>query len=493
MWSDRLPPDRLQALIAEIHAALPIPSGSSSEFKRKLAGHATIPQVAERLHTEPGFSYVHRTTHDGTSAPILLHKPLATITYWSDYADITGPGGTRRVMGRGFEILEAALEAWKGASGALLAGFLSYDLAFEIEDLGRLPKSDFRFPLFEFSLYDSHLTFEDETWFYGGTNAWRNVEDPGFSEELLRRAADLTPPHAEATTRFARVSSSLTSTPDRSEFEASVQRIVATIHSGDIFQTNLCRKIEASLPHDAEWQLFQRLRSVSPARYEAFLSGTDPGDSKAGMRAVLSISPELFLKVDRGMVQSSPIKGTRPRGKNAEEDRVLCSELLASEKDRAELAMIVDVVRNDLGRVCEIGSVGVKAHAELMTLPTVHHSYSTVLGRLRKDAGTIGLLRAAFPAASISGAPKIEAIRVAVREERQPRGPCMGAIGWISLDGSLELSVVIRTAFASEGRVRYYGGCGITAASVPNQEFEESRHKIAAFVRALGAEEDPNW
>jgi anthranilate/para-aminobenzoate synthase component I len=175
-------------------------------------------------------------------------------------------------------------------------------------------------------------------------------------------------------------------------------------------------------------------------------------------------------------VQSCPIKGTRPLGDT------MVAELLSSEKDRAELAMIVDVTRNDLGRVCETGSVRVVEHAELMTLPTVHHLYSTVTGKLA--ASNIDALRAAFPPASISGAPKIQAIRVAQREERQRRGPAMGAIGWIEGD-AMEFSVAIRTAFTNGERVFYYAGCGITADSDPEQEFLESGHKAAAFERAI--------
>jgi anthranilate/para-aminobenzoate synthase component I len=129
--------------------------------------------------------------------------------------------------------------------------------------------------------------------------------------------------------------------------------------------------------------------------------------------------------------------------------------------------------------------VEVIQHAALMSLPSVHHLFSTVRGKLRPTSLLTDLLRAAFPAASITGAPKIEAMRAALREEGQWRGPCMGAIGWISLDGNMELSVAIRTAFVSEGRVRYYAGCGITADSIPASEFEESRHKAAAFVRAV--------
>lgn len=430
MWSDRTPPERLHALVAKLHSVLRPPS---------LRRRASTDQIDESLHPVPGFAYVTGTK------PLLLNNPLATVTYSNGSAVITSDAGTVELSAPAFDVLEAMLEAWRGHSEAILAGFLSYDLATEIEDLGPIPRPDFTFPQFYLALYDSALTLENHQWHHSATTAWR------------------TPP-------------ALRSRPDRAAFEASVERIVATIRAGDIFQTNLCRRLETDLDPALAWDLYQRMRAISPAQYESYIQIDD-------QRAILSISPELFLKVDAGNVESSPIKGTRPRAHDAAEDQALSAELLTSEKDRAELAMIVDVVRNDLGRVCETGSVEVIQHAALMTLPTVHHLYSTVRGRLR--GGLVDLLRAAFPAASITGAPKIEAIRAAMREEGQLRGPCMGAIGWISMDGNMELSVAIRTAFTADGQVRYYAGCGITADSDPHTEFLESSHKAAAFVRAL--------
>jgi para-aminobenzoate synthetase component 1 len=421
------------------------------------------------LHDKPGFALL--------GGPCLLQDPLVTVSYFNGVGSVTGPGGTIQLHGHAFEILEAMLEAWSGPQGAMLAGFLSYDLAAELEDLGEMPAAGFSFPSFYFGLYDSALTMSGGAWSYTWTDAWRDRERDGEPPNFGYRQPS--PTHVLQ-------SSHLTSIPDRIAFEAAVARTVRTIHAGDIFQTNLCRAVETTLEPGAEWDLFQRLRHISPARYEAFLR-IDPE------RAVLSISPEQFLKLDKGVVESSPIKGTRPRARTEAADRALSQELQTSEKDRAELAMIVDVVRNDLSRVCETGSVKVEKHADLMTLPTVHHLFSTVTGRLRQNQGPVDLLRAAFPAASISGAPKIQAMRVAMREEGQLRGPCMGAIGWISMDHRMEFSVAIRTAFVTGGRVRYYGGCGITADSVPADEFAESRHKIAAFVRALGREDDPNW
>ncbi len=417
MWSDRTPPERLRALVAKLQAVLPESGPRNPASVGRVAGFASI---------------------SGTQ-PLLLSDPLATITYSNGSAVVAASAGTVEISAPAFDVLDAMLEAWRGPSGAVLVGFLSYDLATEIEDLGPVPPPDFTFPQFYFGLYNS------------ATPALK------ISGRQIH-------------------SGPLRSRPDRGAFEASVERIVATIRAGDIFQTNLCRRLETDLDPAMAWDLYQRMRAISPAQYESYIQID-------AQRAILSISPELFLRVKAGIVESSPIKGTRPRAHDASQDQALSADLLTSEKDRAELAMIVDVVRNDLGRVCETGSVEVTQHAALMTLPTVHHLYSTITGRLR--TGLVDLLRATFPAASITGAPKIEAIRAAMREEGQLRGPCMGAIGWISMDGNMELSVAIRTAFTSDGQVRYYAGCGITADSDPHTEFIESSHKAAAFVRAL--------
>ncbi|HYH45552.1 MAG TPA: anthranilate synthase component I family protein, partial [Thermoanaerobaculia bacterium] len=236
------------------------------------------------------------------------------------------------------------------------------------------------------------------------------------------------------------------------------------------------------LPEDVAWPLYLRLRAASPADHGAFFN-------LGGGRSLLSVSPELYLSVRGDRVETRPIKGTRPRGANPREDRALARELMESEKDRAELTMIVDVARNDLGRVCDAGSVQVPAHAELATLPTLHHTVSTVQGRLLPDRGPADLLRASFPPASITGAPKIRAMSILAGEEEVRRGPAMGAFGWISLSGDLELSVAIRTAVCAKGKVAYHAGCGIVADSDPELELEESTVKARAFLTALGASE----
>jgi para-aminobenzoate synthetase component 1 len=323
------------------------------------------------------------------------------------------------------------------------------------------------------------LRWDGRGWTAEATDAWGGLHSVIEAERVLAAARRRDPPAVPAG-GWAR--GGVTSRPGRSGFEAAVERVVGRIASGEIFQMNLCRRLEARLPARHLWHLYQRLRAASPAERGAFL------DLGRG-RAVLSISPEVFLTVREGVVETRPIKGTRPRGANPREDRALARELLESEKDRAELTMIVDVARNDLGRVSETGSVEVARHAELMTLPTVHHTVSTVRGRLLPGTSSAALLRAAFPPASITGAPKIRAMAVVAEEEERRRGPAMGALGWLSLGGDLDLAVGIRTAAAARGRVAYHAGCGIVADSHPELELAESTAKARAFLDALGAVE----
>ncbi|HSU84232.1 MAG TPA: anthranilate synthase component I family protein [Thermoanaerobaculia bacterium] len=480
MWSDRLSGRRRERLVQRLRSILPSPRQGSrgSKTPLRVAGPKGPPdpeRVAEELRERPGFSWL-----DGSASGHRLYsRPLATLAVRGGRATVSGPGGRATFAASGFDLLDAALTAWEGAgAGATLVGYLGYELGGELESLPAPPEDDLRLPDLHLSLYDSALRWDGRSWTLDATDAWR--DSTAFEAEQLlaaaRRRSDPRIPEGPLAL------DGVVSRPSRGGFEAAVTRVVERIASGEIFQMNLCRRLEAELPADRLWPLYHRLRAASPALYGAFLE-------LGRGRAVLSISPELFLAVGGGEVESRPIKGTRPRGANPREDRALVRELLESEKDRAELTMIVDVVRNDLGRVCATGSVEVAGHAELMSLPTLHHTVSTVRGRLRPDAGPSELLRAAFPPASITGAPKIQAMAAIAAEEERRRGPAMGALGWISLSGDLELAVAIRTAAASRGRIAYHAGCGIVADSDPELEFAESAAKARAFLTALGARE----
>jgi anthranilate/para-aminobenzoate synthase component I len=223
-------------------------------------------------------------------------------------------------------------------------------------------------------------------------------------------------------------------------------------------------------------ELAAALRARAPAPFAAFLDAADGG------AALVGNSPERFLALDgRGAVETRPIKGTREVGADAR------AALLASEKDRAEHVMIVDLERNDLGRVCETGSVEVEGVARVLDLPTVHHLVSTVRGRLRADVGLAALLAATFPGGSITGAPKRRAMQIVDALEPCARGPYTGATGWLGVAGDLDLAVAIRTALVSAGRFSLSLGGGIVADSTPEGEWAETEVKARAFERLTGA------
>jgi para-aminobenzoate synthetase component I len=275
----------------------------------------------------------------------------------------------------------------------------------------------------------------------------------------------------------------------RGEYEAAVERLREHIRAGDIYQANLTQRITCPPREDAApEQVFRRLRSQHPAAFGAFL--------RQRTRTIVSASPERFIRVgaagdeDGGgrVIEAWPIKGTRRRGRDPEEDARLRAELLASEKDRAENVMIVDLMRNDLGRVCRYGSIGVAELCALQEHPTLFHLVSKVQGRLRGGVTAGELLRAAFPCGSVTGAPKLRAMEILGELERVPRGVSMGSIGYFSFGGAADLNVAIRTiTFNREGAARFHVGGGVVADSSPAAEYDETLVKARALLRALGA------
>ncbi len=278
------------------------------------------------------------------------------------------------------------------------------------------------------------------------------------------------PPDAYQTpTPSRRASSNFT----RDSYLAAVAKIRDYIAAGDVYQVSLSQRFHATTDASPR-ELYDRLRVVSPAPHSALL--------EFGDRAIISASPELFLQVKDRRVVTRPIKGTRPRG----DDERLRAELLASEKDNAELAMIVDLERNDLGRVCEYGSVRVTEPVALETHPTVHHLVATVEGTLRRDADLVDLLRATFPGGSVTGAPKIRAMEIIDELEPTRRAAYTGAVGILRADGSASLSIAIRTLEKQGEDVWFQAGGGVVWDSDPAQEYEETLVKARAMATALG-------
>jgi para-aminobenzoate synthetase component 1 len=261
----------------------------------------------------------------------------------------------------------------------------------------------------------------------------------------------------------------------------AVQRAREYICAGDIFEVNLSQRFRAPLPVPP-YELYKRLRAINPAPFASYFNFEGV--------SIVGASPERFLKVTGDRVETRPIKGTKPRGKTPEEDKELSDDLLASKKDRAENIMIVDLERNDLGRVCRYGTVKVTELCTLETWPTVFHLTSTVVGQLREDKGIIGLLKAAFPGGSITGAPKVRAMEIIEELEPTRRGPYTGSLGYIGFDGDADLDIVIRTIVVKGGIAYFQVGGAVVYDSDPESEYVETLDKGRAMMRALAGTAD---
>jgi len=263
----------------------------------------------------------------------------------------------------------------------------------------------------------------------------------------------------------------------KEKYISTVEKAKEYIASGDIYQVNLSQRFSADLSI-TPFQLYKKLRRITPAPFGSFLN-FEPA-------AIVSASPERFLKVSGLKVRTRPMKGTRARGKNEPEDRRLKTELLNSTKDRAELVMIIDLERNDLGRVCEYGTVEVKKFVNLEAHPTVFQTTSTIEGVLRKGKDRIDLLKAAFPGGSITGAPKVRAMEIIEELEPTKRGLYTGSIGYLSFSGEMDLNIVIRTILVKGKKAYFQVGGGIVADSAPEAEHKETLDKAKALIAALG-------
>jgi para-aminobenzoate synthetase component 1 len=375
------------------------------------------------------------------------------------------------------------------------AGLFGYDLCHHIERLLRPRFDEFALPDLALGLYDWVLAFDhraNRTWLISTglpeTRAWRRRDRAAERLRGVRRLLEGRPAAALSDTGPPLPLSSLcpqhalpilprlTSNFDRPGYLAAVRRAIEYVHAGDCFQVNVAQR----LLHPAvrsPLELYGLLRERNAAPFAGLFD--------LGGAVVASASPERFLRVEGGEVETRPIKGTRPRGGTPEEDAARAAELMASAKDRAENVMIVDLMRNDLGRVCAYGTVRVPALCRLESYRYVHHLVSEVRGRLRPGLGPVDLLRAAFPGGSVTGAPKVRAMEIIAELEPTARGPYCGALGYVGFDGTMDTNILIRTFTISCGWVQFPVGGGIVADSDPQREHEETLHKAEGLVRAL--------
>lgn len=373
------------------------------------------------------------------------------------------------------------------------AGLFGYDLCHHLERLPRPPHDEFAVPDLAVGIYDWVIGFD-----HLARRAWLMAtgypeRDPRRRRQRARRRLEEVVAHLEAPPQpvpyrapIPQVLASpqaalpqlqgLRSNFTREQYLDAVRRAIEYIHAGDCFQVNLAQRLlyPATSP---PLELYGRLRDRNPAPFAGYL---DLGDF-----TVASASPERFLRLEDGEVETRPIKGTRPRGFTPAEDFARREDLLESAKDRAENVMIVDLLRNDLGRVCEYGSVRVEAVCRLESYQYVHHLVSEVRGRLREGLGPIDLLRAAFPGGSVTGAPKIRAMEIIAELEPTARGPYCGSLGYIGFDGAMDTNLLIRTFTIGKGWIQFPVGGGIVADSDPEREYEETLHKAEGLLRAL--------
>ena len=417
-------------------------------------------------------------------------------------------GRLRRIGGEVERFLEgdpmrALAEAWPakaiydvpppGPFTSGLAGYLSYDLKDHLERYPARAKRDLDFP-------DLSLRYHDVAWVWDRETAEGWAVSTGLPEpdrlereaRAVRRLDGQWRVMAEAMKRIesggrpaSRLATGapagpkpvLTSNFSSDAYRAMVSRALEYIAAGDIYQVNLAQRFEVTPAPDV-LSVYRALREIAPAPFLAYVSLPDGG--------IASSSPERFFRVHGSRIVTWPIKGTRPRGATAEDDARLVAELRASAKDRAENVMIVDLERNDLGRVCEIGSVHVPTLCDVTSHSNVHHLESRVDGRLRADATPVDILSALFPGGSITGAPKIRAVEIIDELEPVRRGVYTGAIGYWDASGDCDWNIAIRTISVVRGTAYFHAGGGIVADSTPEGEYEETLVKATGMRRALG-------
>jgi aminodeoxychorismate synthase component I len=377
-------------------------------------------------------------------------SPFATLEYadqnwrWiiheSTFDKSTFPNGKGGAKDFFEEFRNALLWGQKYFSGGGAMGFTSYEFARHLEPQAFLQ------PANTLELPDIRYTF------------FRELRRSALPETVKSTFPTTTPP------------------PLEEEYRNAIEKILSYISNGDIYQANYVRRFESELTFSPS-QLFERLWQHHPMPFSALLEWDD--------FAIVSNSPERFLKVQNRTVRAQPIKGTSPRGKNQEEDEALKVLLQNSAKNRAENVMITDLMRNDLGRVCQYGSVHVPQLCQIETFPTLHHLVSIIEGKLRDELDALDAFGAAFPCGSITGAPKIRAMQIIDELESTPRGVSMGALGYLDFNGNADWNVAIRTVLCKDRNLSFHAGGGIVAGSTAEDEWNEMQLKAAAIQRQL--------
>jgi len=453
-----------------------------SSLIAELPYHEDGAALFERIARRPWAIYLD-SGYPGSSYgryDILAADPFITLTTCGRSTEIQERSGANGSQEDPFSLLKSILlrfpNAHSKAAGFLpfsggAIGYFGYDLARRLE---KLPSTAFdaeSMPEMAVGIYDWAVVIDHQTrkaWLVGHGN---DVQTQQNWRQLLKLFNE----RGTLAASFS-VSSPVTSNMDEKRYENAFRRVQGYIHAGDCYQVNLAQRF-ATHAEGEPWVAYQQLRRISPAPFSAYLNTPSA--------QILSASPERFLSVRDGHVETRPIKGTRPRSPDMAQDMANADDLRSSLKDRAENLMIVDLLRNDIGKNCATGSVKAERLFELESFSNVHHLVSTVTGNLAPGRHAIDLLRGCFPGGSITGAPKLRAMEIIEELEPNRRGVYCGAIGYVGFNGNMDTSIAIRTAVFSGNTIRFWAGGGIVADSELSKEYRETLDKASCMLQLM--------
>jgi para-aminobenzoate synthetase component I len=418
---------------------------------------------------------------------IIVADPFITVSTDDDGAktktEITRQGQVEVSFDDPFDILNSLMAPYKAAQNDLpfyggAVGYFAYDLARQVETLANFSLLNPTIPHMMVGIYDWAVVVDHR-------EKTACLVSYGFQQSTMDGWAGLCAlfdvPVASPNLGPFELTTAVSSNMDFSQYTKAFNAIKRYIIEGDCYQVNLAQRFSAKARGNA-WAAYNKLREISPAPFMAYMN--------FGYLQVLSGSPERFLQVVGNHVETRPIKGTRPRSEDAEQDQQFSDELQESIKDRAENLMIVDLLRNDIGKSCETGSVKADQLFLLQSFANVHHLVSIVTGMLKPSKSVIDLLRGCFPGGSITGAPKLRSMQIIEELEPNRRGVYCGAIGYIGFDGNMDTNIAIRTAVYSKdesgaGEINFYAGGGIVADSILEKEYAETLDKASSMMKTM--------
>ena len=416
---------------------------------------------------------------------IISSRPKVRISSKNNKNNIDSWSESLSVPGDPFSVLKEYLKQNKTIDNELklpfiggAIGYFSYDLGRSLEKIPISSENDLDLPDLKVGIYTWAIIVDHKikkSVLVGDKNDLRTRRE---WNDLIRFVTDK---YSLKKRQKFNVLSEVTSNMSKADYSDSFAKIKSYIREGDCYQVNLAQRFNARVQGNP-WEAYQMLRRINPSPFSAYLNYQD--------FQILSNSPERFLSVHDQMVQTKPIKGTRPRSENNEIDDALMRELINSKKDQAENVMIVDLLRNDISKNCELGSVKVPKLFDIESYPNVHHMVSTITGKLRDNRSAIDLLRGSFPGGSITGAPKVRSMQIIEELEPHRRGIYCGSIGYISNDGNMDTNIAIRTILHKNQKMYFYAGGGIVYDSDVDAEYQETFDKAAAMMKVL---DQGNW